>query len=73
MARRDVIDVSGLPEPFVGALEAAISAYRKRVDGPGNGARRPIGWAKGALPELPESFFEPLPDELLDLFDGKPQ
>ena len=32
--------------------------------------RRPIGLGKG-LAELRDSFFEPLPDELLDLFEGK--
>ena len=32
--------------------------------------RRPIGLAKGTF-EIPEEFFEPLPDELLDLFAGK--
>ena len=32
---------------------------------------RPIGLGKG-LAEIPDSFFEPLPDELLDLFDGGP-
>jgi antitoxin (DNA-binding transcriptional repressor) of toxin-antitoxin stability system len=31
---------------------------------------RPIGLAKGRF-EVPDSFFEPLPDNLLDLFEGK--
>lgn len=31
---------------------------------------RPIGLAKGTF-EVPESFYEPLPEELLDLFEGK--
>ncbi len=31
---------------------------------------RPIGLAKGTF-DVPESFYEPLPDELLDLFEGK--
>lgn len=31
---------------------------------------RPIGLAKGQF-EIPDSFFEPLPDDLLDTFDGK--
>ena len=30
---------------------------------------RPIGLAKGQL-EVPDNFFEPLPDDLLDAFDG---
>jgi len=32
--------------------------------------KRPIGLAAGKF-SVPESFFEPLPDETLDLFDGK--
>ncbi len=31
---------------------------------------RPIGLMKGQF-EVPPSFFEPLDDELLDLFDGR--
>ena len=31
---------------------------------------RPIGLGKG-LVEIPDSFFEPLPEELLRLFEGK--
>lgn len=31
---------------------------------------RPIGLGAG-LAKVPESFFDPLPDELLDLFEGK--
>jgi prevent-host-death family protein len=30
---------------------------------------RPIGVAQGRL-EIPDSFFEPLPEDLLDAFDG---
>ena len=32
--------------------------------------KRPIGLAKGKL-KIPKTFFEPLPDELLDAFEGK--
>jgi len=32
--------------------------------------RRPIGLAAGVF-EVPESFFEPLPEDLLDAFSGK--
>ena len=35
-------------------------------------APRPVGLGKG-LASIPESFFAPLPDELLDLFDGSAQ
>lgn len=37
---------------------------------PARKARRPIGLAEGRIKVLPE-FFEPLDDELLDLFEGK--
>ncbi len=32
---------------------------------------RPIGLGKG-LVEIPDSFFEPLPEDLLRLFEGRP-
>lgn len=32
---------------------------------------RPVGLGKG-LAEIPDSFFDPLPEEMLDLFDGRP-
>lgn len=31
---------------------------------------RPIGLGKG-LAEIPDSFFDPLPDDILDQFEGK--
>ena len=37
---------------------------------PKNASKRPIGLAKGRF-EVPESFFDPLPDDLLDEFSGK--
>jgi antitoxin (DNA-binding transcriptional repressor) of toxin-antitoxin stability system len=33
-------------------------------------ARRPVGLAKGEL-QVPDSFFEPLPEDVLSGFDGK--
>jgi len=33
--------------------------------------KRPIGLAKKSL-KIPKSFFKPLPDEILDAFEGKP-
>jgi len=30
---------------------------------------RQIGWAKGLI-EIPDSFFDPLPDDELELWDG---
>lgn len=35
-----------------------------------NHQQRPIGLDKGRL-TVPKSFFDPLPDDLLDLFEGK--
>ena len=32
--------------------------------------RRPLGLAAGKF-SVPDSFFDPLPDELIDLFEGK--
>jgi len=37
---------------------------------PARREERPIGLFKGEL-EVPESFFEPLPDDLLEAFEGK--
>jgi antitoxin (DNA-binding transcriptional repressor) of toxin-antitoxin stability system len=34
------------------------------------GKPRPIGLLKGRF-SVPDSFFEPLPDEILDAFDGR--
>ena len=31
--------------------------------------QRQIGWAKGLI-EIPDSFFDPLPDDELELWDG---
>ena len=62
------IDVSDLPEPLIRAIKTIIDSYRERVRQlPAE--PRSVGWARGLLPELPDSFFEPLPDELLDLFE----
>ncbi len=42
----------------------------KRVKRPSKKAKRPIGLAKGKL-KITKSFFKPLPDKLLDAFEGK--
>jgi len=65
------IDTTDLPQPLVEAIETIVRAYRDRHFEPPNGPR-PIGWAKDQLPELPASFFDPLPAELLNLFEGAP-
>jgi hypothetical protein len=65
------IDVSDLPEPLVEAIESIIRTYRQRTDPPQEqDKKRTIGWLRGQL-EIPDSFFDPLPDDLLDLFEGK--
>jgi hypothetical protein len=64
------IDITDLPEPLVEAIEAIVRTYREREAQAQNGTR-PIGWARDVLPELPDAFFDPLPPDLLDLFEGK--
>lgn len=66
------IDVTDLPDPLVAAIEAMVRTYReKAVQRPATPpGPRPIGWLRGEW-ALPTTFFEPLPDELLDLFEGK--
>ena len=44
---------------------AEIRALPRPLKGP-----RPIGLAKGKI-KIPPSFFEPLPEELLEYFEGK--
>jgi hypothetical protein len=62
------IDVSDLPEPLVEAIESIVRTHRETATT--TKVHRPSGWMKGRW-QLPDSFFDPLPDELLDLFDGK--
>ena len=62
------IDISDLPQPLIEAIETIVRAYRGANTQKG---QRPIGWARDYLPELPASFFDALPTELLDLFEGK--
>jgi len=64
------IDISDLPQPLVDAIEAMVRTYRERSPESSNG-RRSIGWARDILPELPASFFDPLPDDELSSFEGK--
>ena len=63
------IDVSDLPPTVVEAIEAMVRAYREQ-SAP-NAQHRMVGWAKGVLPDLPESFFDDLPPDLLDQFEGR--
>lgn len=64
------IDISDLPQPLIDAIEAIVRSYREREPG-GESSPRKLGWARGHLPELPQSFFDQLPPDVLDLFDGK--
>jgi len=62
------IDVSDLPEPLVMAIESLVTIYREEIHA-GPGQPRPLGWLKGQM-KVPDSFFEPLPDDLQDMFNG---
>jgi hypothetical protein len=65
------IDVSDLPEPLVAAIESMVSTYRaKSMPAAERRPPRPVGWLRGKV-EVPDSFFDPLPDDLLDLFEGR--
>ena len=71
------IDVTDLPDPLVAAIEAMIRTYRERIaavvalpDTPSVADPRPIGWMRGKI-DMTEAFFEPLPDDLLDAFNGE--
>ena len=63
------IDITDLPQPLVEAIEAMVRAYREQS--PDSNGHRTIGWARDVLPELPASFFDPLPDDVLSSFEAK--
>jgi hypothetical protein len=63
------IDVSDLPDPVVRAIEQVVDAFRRQVQTSADKAAPPIGWLKGQW-ELTDSFFEPLPSDMLDAFEG---
>jgi hypothetical protein len=65
------IDVSDLPPTMIEAIESLVRAAREQAQNTSAPATpRPFGWLKGQV-EVPDSFFDPLPDELLDLFEGR--
>ncbi len=71
LAMTRTIDLSDLPEPLAAAIESMLSTYRAKAQLPSRvRPTPPIGWLKGKW-ELPDTFFEPLPEDVLDLFDGK--
>ncbi len=47
-----------------------MRAKTRRSKRPAKKAKRPIGLAKNKL-KITKSFFKPLPDKLLDAFEGK--
>ena len=59
-----------LNELIADADEDLVRTYREQL-AEARGERRSIGWARDILPELPESFFEPLPPDVLDIFEGR--
>lgn len=63
------IDVSDLPEPLVEAIESLVNTYRRKIVEAAAPQPRPIGWLQGQW-ELPDTFFDPLPDDLADAFEG---
>lgn len=62
------IDISKLPEPIAQAILEMLKTYNVS---PQDQGERKAGWAKGKIPELPKEFFDPLPDDILDMFEGK--
>lgn len=64
------IDVSDLPEPLVEAIESLVSTYRRKINSVSVAPQpRPIGWLKGQW-ELPDTFFDPLPADVIEAFEG---
>ncbi len=64
------IDVSNLPTPLVEAIESIVRTYRETAAAAISSKPRSVGWLRGKM-IVPDSFFDPLPDDLLDLFEGK--
>jgi hypothetical protein len=65
------IDVTDLPTPLIDAIESIVRTYREKSTGVAAPLQpRPVGWLRGIW-EVPPSFFDALPDDLLDLFEGK--
>jgi hypothetical protein len=65
------IDVTGLPPPLIEAIESIVRTYREQTTIANAAVQpRPVGWLRDKW-EIPQSFFDPLLDDLLDLFEGK--
>ena len=52
------------------ADEISMPAKTKRPKRPAKKPKRPIGLAKGKV-KITKSFFKPLPNKLLDAFEGE--
>ena len=75
--RRTVVIAAGLALLAVRATfgvraadEIGMRAKTKRLKRPGKKTKRPIGLPKGKV-KITKSFFKPLPNELLEDFEGK--
>jgi hypothetical protein len=67
-----ISELKQIPNDKLAEVYDLIHYFRIGLASEGNTLpeQRPIGLAKGKL-QIPESFFEPLPDDLLDAFEGK--
>ena len=63
------IEVIDLPEPLVMAIKSMVSTYREKTWQDGAAEERPLDWLKERW-TVPDSFFEPLPKDVLVGFNG---
>jgi antitoxin (DNA-binding transcriptional repressor) of toxin-antitoxin stability system len=79
MAQVSAEDVERHPDELLARVEAGETIVIVRGDRPiaelkpiagGRSARRPFGLSAGAF-KVPPEFDDPLPDDMLDDFDGK--
>jgi hypothetical protein len=71
---RLIEEIKQIPTEKLAEVYDLIHCFRLGLAGeqqaPARPTQRPIGLAKGAF-EAPARFFEPLPDDLLDAFEGR--
>ena len=65
VAGKRLADIFDIPQAFRNRKAEVIILFSDEEDSPSSD-KRPIGFAKGA--EVPDSFFEPLPEEDLQLW-----
>jgi hypothetical protein len=67
-------EIKQIPSDKLAELYCLVHYYRLGLANEGQKpkltAKRPIGLAKGTF-QVPPSFFEPLPEEILDTFEGE--